>query len=702
MERALLITIKALVALVLLTPLIVMADPFPHTFFPYIVGKALYSRTLTEIAFGLWAALALRHPSYRVPKSRLLLIFAVYGVVVLLASVFGVSPQRSIWSTYERMQGFVDLAHWFAFTWVLTSVFRSWADWRTLLNLNLGVSFIMGLLGLSQLLDIKVLEFLAATERLDITLGNPTYVGAYMLVNVLIAMGFLGHSLLCPAPAGAARSQAARRKRTRRRPAARQGMSTETWWRVFWVATIILDALILYLSGTRGAFVGLVAGLVAFAVGYLIWGRPGRLRIASMVLIGSLVALVLVLIPLRTTDGFQKMASSSVTLSRIANTGLDDASLKGHINSAVVGLRGFAARPILGWGPENFTIAYDRHVTPDMIAGGVTSFDQAHNKLVEELTTTGILGFLGYMGMWLYMLWVVVRRVREQSAQNQVFTLFAAAALTGYFVQNLFLFDTPGTVVQFILLLGYVAYLDITADQGAVASATAGVSIPAPAPPSNEQPAVFRSETTFALALALIGVLVLLAISAINLGPYLGATTILETLYPQKTWEERIDIFERTMDVFPGLANYPRIVMFNQLSNNWQALNEREARAALDAAVRAEQDALRSEPQEWRIHVSASVLYQLGASLDPAYLERARSLLEEARELAPERIEVHQVMVRQYILEGDYDGAYAAIDSYLSRNPQAASYFEGFRREIDAAVSQTQATSSPDQSGDSK
>ena len=134
LDKLLLISIKVVLALVFLTSLIVMADPLPDTFFPFIVGKALYFRTLTEIALGLWLVLVFRYPSHLPPRSWLYIAFAVYVAIAFAAAMFGVSPQRSLWSTYERMQGVVDLAHWFAFTVVFTSIFRSWADWRWILH----------------------------------------------------------------------------------------------------------------------------------------------------------------------------------------------------------------------------------------------------------------------------------------------------------------------------------------------------------------------------------------------------------------------------------------------------------------------------------------------------------------------------------------------------------------------------------------
>ena len=145
MENALLTVVRSTVVLVFVAPLIVMTSPLPATFFPYIVGKALYIRALVEIAFVFWLVLAFWYPSHRLPRSWIVPILGVYVFIVLLSSLTGVSPQRSLWSTYERMQGWIDLAHWFAFTVVMVSVFRSFRDWRALLQFNLGVSFIMGL-----------------------------------------------------------------------------------------------------------------------------------------------------------------------------------------------------------------------------------------------------------------------------------------------------------------------------------------------------------------------------------------------------------------------------------------------------------------------------------------------------------------------------------------------------------------------------
>ena len=684
LERALLISVKAAVGLVLLTPLVVNTPPLPTTYFPFIVGKAVYARTMTEIALGIWVVLTLRYPRYRPPNSPLLVIFAAYVVIVLLSSVFGVSPQRSIWSTYERMQGFVGITHWFAFILVLTSVFRTWADWRMLLTANVSIGVFIALLGLSEHLGIWTLTPAVSQPRIIVTLGNPTYVGGYLLVSALIASGFLGYSLLNRSTTPPRQARARRRRRAKGRDLRGSRVSTETLWRLFWVAAIVLDLWVLYLSGTRGAFIGLGGGVLALATGYILWGSLRHLRLLSMALVISVAALVLVLGLVRNTSAFASIAGSSSMLARIALIGPDDDSFRGRINTAVTGLKAYVDKPLLGWGPENFTIAHDRYLTAEIVAQAVVSFDQAHNKPIEELTTKGAVGLAGYMAIWLYMLWVIARRVSKQEPQGQIFTLFLGGALAAYFVQNLFLFDTPGTVPQFYLLLGYATYLDSTPSGVAVQALE---SRQMGQKSEDGRASVFvRSSAAYAGASVVTGALVIMAVIVFNAGPYLASRSIIDALNPFLTWEQKLDHFERSFAISPQLANYPRVELFTRLARSWEDLTDEEAGRALLIAEREGTIAAIAEPEDWRVPLYLGRLYQVARSVNPEYLGLARGLVGRSAELAPERIEVIQMQVIQNMLEGNLEVAMEMIEAYLERNPSGGPHLDGMKRQIVQAL----------------
>ena len=128
--------------------------------------------------------------------------------------------------------------------------------------------------------------------------------------------------------------------------------------------------------------------------------------------------------------------------------------------------------------------------------------------------------------------------------------------------------------------------------------------------------------------------------------------------------------------------------MFNALRSSWDTLSESQARAALAVAEREGQKGIEGEPEEWRIYNALARLYHRAASVDPAYVEQARLLVDKAVELAPVRVEVQQLLALQYVAESDYDGALDAIDSYVETAPGAAKHFVSLRKQIDKLASQ--------------
>ena len=688
MEARLAVTIRIVLILIMVTPLIVMTDPLPSTLFPYVVGKALWTRTLIEIAFGLWVMLLLRDSSYRFPKSWTLAVLGVYVLIALLATVFSVSITRSLWSTYERMQGWVDLAHWATFVVILVSTHRTWAHWRALLNFNLGVAIVIGLLGLTQFFDIRVFEYLQYRNRLDITLGNPTYVGGYMLVSFFIASAFLAESLL-DRSASETRGRAVNRRRRRRaqRGGGLSAIPPENLWRAFWVAAIALTLVMVFLSGTRSAAVALAAGVLVFGVGYSLWGGSQWLRraaIGTTAVIAALALVVLIFILVRAGTDVERIDLPGTMIERLLNTGVRDRSVEGRIIAAQIGWEAFLDRPLLGWGPENYTVGYDRHVVPEVFAKGATSFDQAHNKLIEELTTKGLLGLLGYLALWVSMAVVFVRKARHLSPGQQAFAFLIGAALIGYFTQNLFLFDTPGTVIHLYMLVGFVIFLDSLivkrAGSGQVAISCPRRDVhrshsPVPVIDGGDGNGGGRFSSWVWGSLRMVFFL--------NVRPLTASSRAVDAVNEGLPWDQRFEAFEYSVSTFPPLSNIPRMMMFRAIGTEWGTLRDGEVSAALEVVGTHGPSGIDAEPQEWRLLSAMAVIYQQAGGANGEYLVRARDLAERAVELAPSRVEVRALLIAQHLVEGDPEGALGLIERYAADAPETTHRYDPLREQVE-------------------
>ena len=474
-ERVLLTAVHACLALVLLTPLVWA----PETFHPLTVGKAVWSRSAIAIAFALWALLASVQPRWRPPASAILAALALGLAAAALSAVFGASPQRSLWSSYTRMEGLVDAAHWAAFALVLMAVLRDERGWDRLLTAHLGVGLAVALVAAVRFHAPEAGPFGLPPEarfpRIGGTTGNPTFLGAYLQATALLAAGFLVRSFWPPAArAGAAAEAGSRADRRRagdvpRRQPARTTASGLGATRLFWLTALAAAVFALMLTGSMGALAGLGAGAGAAAGLYARFGpsrRARRLGLAGLAALGAGAAVLAVVLALRAVPaGAPAPAFDSILLERVTSTERIGNTLGGRLRNWEAGIEAFAERPLLGWGPGNYFVASGRH--REAPGKRTQIHDHAHNMTIETAATGGIAGLAAYVVLWGFTAAAVLRRARGADPRDRALAIFAGAALAGWFVQSQLLFYAPESWLQHMLLLAFIACPDAGAS-GAV------------------------------------------------------------------------------------------------------------------------------------------------------------------------------------------------------------------------------------------
>ena len=659
--------IRAGVALILLTPFVVS----PGTIFPYVVGKALYSRSLIEIVFVAWMLLALFDPSCRPPRSRILVLLAAALGIAVLSAGLGVSVQRSFWSNYERMQGVIDQAHWLALAVVLASVLRTGRDWRILLTLNLAAGMAMALMTIAEYHGYLRTSTPGSTRAMA-TLGNPIFLGTYLGVNVTIALGFLARSLIPvprPGPASAlAREEHDPDRTSPPRRQARRSIRLPMLWagRCFWGATALAGLWAITLTGSRGVLLGFVSGLVFPAAVYVFQARIRMVRwvaIGSVGLLGIAVVLLLVVSSSPVVSPIDARNTNPL-LSRLA----DQRSLlsaRERLLAWKAGIEGFTESPVSGWGPENYIAIWGRYGY-EVITTVPEVLDHSHNKLIEELATKGLPGLLVHAALWGLAFHIVLRAAGGADPRERALVLFVGAALAGYFVQSMATPDSAVGSLQLALLLALAAHLETAGNRLAPAPGQGEGRARPPASPSSfigrrvwsqtvprpsaalvRTPAIPHSGITrHGIGVSLAAGTILLAGAALFANQaihssaqavkdaYVGAMNPADGL-PGQT---RIH-FERAIDGFEPLANYPRRVLFQYAAGRWRHLhaqNPAEARQLL-AMVNAEAEAaVESEPENWLIYTALAGCYAAVAVTDPEYRSVAERYRDRALELAPD------------------------------------------------------------------
>ena len=645
-ERLLPPPIRACLALALLTPLVTA----PWTLYPYSVGKALYARVLIAAAFALWAALALLRPRWRPPRSALLVLLGAGLAAAALSAAFGADPQRSLWSTYERMQGLVNAAHWAAFALVAAAVTRTWTDWTRLLNANLAVGLAVSVFAIVRFAAPETpLPFPAAEgywPRIGASAGNPIFLGAYLQAVALLALGFLVRSCCAPVPSGAsalpgaARSgKAARRarKKARRRTRAAPG---DGWGRrLFWAATAACALAGLSLTGSLGALAGLLAGLGAAAVLYALFGRARRSRRLGLAGLAALAACALFLAlslrpgaapaPAAEPGARPAFRGGNVMLERATSAEWVGFTLGNRLRIWEAGLAAFAERPLLGWGPENYFAAAARHLSAPRERARVHG--HAHNLAIGEAAGKGALGLALWLALWGWTALVALRAARRlERPRERALAVFAGAALAGWFAQGLTAFYTAESWLQHMLLLAFLAHLEA----GMRADRAAAFRLPGRRAPDAARAALARAGRPMRAAAGAAAFGLAAASIASSAAIHAGAAA----MWRADRGGPFIAELERAIGAFGPLATGPRIVLFNNLALNWEILERGDPREAARLLALADAEAaaaLAAAPENWVLRHALARLYLKVAEGRPEYAARAERHLARSLALAP-------------------------------------------------------------------
>jgi tetratricopeptide (TPR) repeat protein/uncharacterized membrane protein (DUF2068 family) len=461
-------------------------------FFPYISGKSIVIRIAVTVAMGLFAIVIARNAmtkqshdkkiaapaarndgSWRLRaaqlfKNKTFLFVCGYMLVLIVSTIFAVNPYRAFFGDVERAEGLLTMLYLFGFFGLAGILFER-ADWLRFFQATLITGFV--------LFVHEIIQLMQGADRPASFTGNPIYLAAVFLFVLFAAWEIF---------------RAYRGAWNNRRGA-------DFFWLAFASLMLPLSVLGIFVTQTRGVMAGLVVGIVATLIYISVRNTNPRIRtnatngneiaapsarndskmnirrwalygLGVVVLVGTVFVATSQSAFWKHIPGFDRLSqfsfSEDITLrTRLISLGVslrslglqsgaEDSSQATEDEPAPLASGGESSikKFLVGWGPENFSIAYNAHYNPEYFKYEQQWFDRAHNKLMDVLVMNGVLGLAAYLGIWIALLWAIFRR--EFSWESASLLFFGA----GYFTQNLFAFDSIVTYIPFFAFLAYAIY----------------------------------------------------------------------------------------------------------------------------------------------------------------------------------------------------------------------------------------------------
>lgn len=593
--------------------------------FPFITGKNFAFRIIVQIIFALWVALMIADERYRLRLTPLIKAATIFVTVVFLADIFGPNPYRSLFSNYERMEGFMMIFHLYLYFLMLGAMFRSRRDWVVFFHSTLVASLLVSYVALLQKLGLRT--SIQGGFRVDSTIGNPTYLAAYLVFHVWL-LGILLKQFW-----------------------------NNLWLRIPYLVALIFELAIIYFSATRGAIIALVVtSILLFSSIVIFWKKffraSGAGRVWSSVLLAAVIVIPAIFWMMRNADFIQK----NPALSRLTNYSFEERTIQSRFKIWQMAFAGAKERPLLGWGQENFYLVFQKYYNPGLWSSEPW-FDRSHNLIFDWLVHTGFIGLLSFLSLLGVAAWLVLKKSLREGAHIWEGVLLLCL-LISYFIQNLFVFDNLNT---YLLLFAFLAYI------GYVFSPKENL----PDSRGNKNPVAYA--VPFLLVVVVVGYF-------LDIKPIREARALIRTLRLYQTarsMDELLDSYKKTLSyhTFGDTEVREQMGNINRSIIQDPRFSAEEKKKFTELAISEVRKQLENPARDLKHILFLGSLLEIGAgTYNQAYAPEAEKVLQEALKISPKKQLVYFELAQLYISANLYDKALPLLYTawQLDKNYQQA------------------------------
>jgi len=611
----------------------------PPWFSPPDWGKTIVFRILLSILIFvfLWQALSKEQITIKTSLPFWLLV-SLLGIF-LLANIFSLDPHFSFWGSPYRSGGFLNFAFYIIFAILVFSIIRQ-KDWQKIWDFAIFIGILVSIVAIFQQYGLISKIFIPFGARAPSTIGGPIFLAIYLLLLSFLTLSF--------------------------------GLKQAGLKKLFYFLSFLLFFLVaVFITQTRAVIIGYLVGFLFFILFYPVRKFSVSLGLkltALIILLSGIYGIYFVNTQTELPQFIQKNRFLNGVTARLSiKAGLADSRISGW----KVALPVLKDRPILGYGPENFAIGFDKFYDPSLPK--ITKewgswWDRAHNFIFDIGVTAGIPALIIYLALFGVLFFQLQKlKTAEKSVDEyvektpKVIYHGIQATFIGYLVANFFSFDTFSTYLISFLLIGYSLHL-IYQNNGS---------------PTSIIPTRFPSLILKwrGLLLFLLFVLLIWFIWIFNLKPFQINTQINRAVYESENnlCQNALDRMEKILPKHSFLDNYLRL-QYVTIIQNCAKENIKPSEELAQKATQILKENIKNRPyytRNWLLLGSyTNVLIEKNTrpELAEGLKQEANFYFEKANQLSPKRQEIFTEWIKTDLLTSNYLAAETKAQTCIDLN----------------------------------
>ncbi len=448
--------------------------------------KIAILRSLALLTLAAWAVKLVdegvrkgKKLSQNTPWFRYLLhypmIAPVFGLILVytISTIFSVTPANSFFGSYQRLQGtYTTFSYLIIFFSIIVNL-RKREQVNRLVTTVILTSLPVSLYGLLQRMNIDPIPWGGNVQiRIASNMGNSIFVAAYLIMVFPLTFGRIVESF--------------------KAILTEKDESTDTQLTTIkeiirgsiYVFIAALELIAIYMSGSRGPLLGLLAGgYILLLLLSIYWRR----RWLTFSVIGLAILGAAFLVVFNLNNGPFDALKKSPAIGRfgnLLNSESNSALVRQYIWEGVVKLVGIhdplkfpdgstdkfnLLRPLIGYGPESMYVAYNQFYVPELgqVEKRNASPDRAHNETWDSVVITGFSGLLVYLSIFSAVFYYGLKwqgLVKTQRDKWFFFICLVSGGVIGAVALIIFKgIEYLGVGSPFGMIIGVVIYLTLNA-----------------------------------------------------------------------------------------------------------------------------------------------------------------------------------------------------------------------------------------------